>query len=492
MRVFLVTASDADRPVVQRLLGSVDIGVVTVDQLPAGPSRAHGLAQLLESCSVAIAVPFGPDMGTVTRVVGAAGRLGKPVIVLIPAGADPDRLPFSLRVEHVLRLDDDPDDVAKRLFDLVEGHVLLAALGGPRPGPRALRLELQAEPKPLLPTVLTATGVLTGDATRLANRTEPPPEFVADYDAWQFPDGVINNSGELRFTVDDLVHALFVTGRAPGDRMRYGSASIWEWLHRTSMVPAYVRRHYSGRLVRSRLAMELDRSELVGFSYALGQAVTAVFCRIELAVTHLMHVDRYANHYGLTFGNTRKRADLFGRAPAGWVVAEAKGRSRAMETALMNKLAAQKRSIATIGGVRPWLALGCVASFPTDRGGMRVDAVDPVEDSPETIVITGGVDAYMLAYYGPFILAIDGGEPADGGDDNIVAARFPSFGVTVRMWSDLYVRVQQAFGGLLDGLYDDLQQMLDEASSRPLRLMSDGTAMRTDWTDLIDASDWEF
>src|SRR5690349_5437977 len=118
----------------------------------------------------------------------------------------------------------------------------------------------------------------------------PPPYFELNYRAWAFPTGVVRGSGQLCFSADELAHALFVTGRAPGDERRHGAASVHEWLHRTSLIPAYVRRNYRGELVRSRLALDLDRSELVGLSYALGQAVTGVFCRVELCVHHLMHV----------------------------------------------------------------------------------------------------------------------------------------------------------------------------------------------------------
>jgi hypothetical protein len=201
-----------------------------------------------------------------------------------------------------------------------------------------------------------------------------------------------------------------------------------------------------------------------------------------------MHVDRYAADYDVTFLPTRRRADLFGRAPDGWVVAEAKGRSRSMDWALERKLREQKRSISAIGGVRPWLALGCIASFP-DGTGMRVDAVDPVEDANEPFEIPGSLDDYMLSYYSPLVLAIDAGAPVVR-DDVTVAARLATFGMTVRMWSGIYVRVHQAVGGTLDGLYDDVQQTLDEALSRPLGLLSDGTVVETEWTDTITASDW--
>ena len=48
--------------------------------------------------------------------------------------------------------------------------------------------------------------------------------------------------GTLSFTTDDLAHALFATGRAPGDQWAHSMASVWEWIHRTSLIPAYIRR----------------------------------------------------------------------------------------------------------------------------------------------------------------------------------------------------------------------------------------------------------
>jgi len=210
-------------------------------------------------------------------------------------------------------------------------------------------------------------------------------QFSARYSSFGFPAGIVPHRSSLSFTTDDLAHALFVTGRAPGDRRSHGAASFWEWLHRTSVIPAYVRRNASGRLVRSRLATELDRSEKMAFSYALGQAMTAIFCERLLSVTHLMHVDRYAARHRVQFGTRRMRADLFGHSSAGWVVAEAKGRSNAMEMGLRSKLVAQKRTIKSIQGAAPAIALGCVASFPPEVGTMRIDAVDPVEDEPAAV-----------------------------------------------------------------------------------------------------------
>ena len=120
--------------------------------------------------------------------------------------------------------------------------------------------------------------------------------FDVRYRAEAFPNFVARN-GVLHFDAADLAHALFVTGRAPGDQARHGDMSVWEWIHRTSLVPAYVRRGSTGRLMKSALADSLDRSEKVALSYALGQAMTGIFAQQNLGVTHLMHVDRYAERW---------------------------------------------------------------------------------------------------------------------------------------------------------------------------------------------------
>ena len=122
--------------------------------------------------------------------------------------------------------------------------------------------------------------------------TVPAVQFRARYRAVKFPAGTPTSPGTLTFTPDDLAHALFVTGRAPGDRAAYGSASFWELLHRTSLIPAYVRGSSGGRRVRSRLALELDRSEMVALSHALGQAMTGIHCEKLFSVTHQRAIRR--------------------------------------------------------------------------------------------------------------------------------------------------------------------------------------------------------
>ena len=304
----------------------------------------------------------------------------------------------------------------------------------------------------------------------------PPPAFEVRYRAFAFPTGLITGGGKLWFTADDLAHALITTGRAPGDQSRYGAASAYEWLHRASLIPAYVRRNYHGRLMRSRLALELDRSELVGVSYALGQAMTALFCRQELAVSHLLHVDRYLQQHALQLAG-RKRADLFGLCPNGWVVAEAKGRSRTMESDLRGKLAQQKRSVVSVCGSAPWLALGCVASFPVRNGGMELDAFDPEATEPEALAVLGTADEVMLAYYLPFLAIIDlGTSPAEAGIEGVLVSAFDPFGVRVGIIRSVYQRVYGAVRERqVDGLSEDIMGILRGAPLADMGLFPDGT-----------------
>ncbi|WP_218001246.1 hypothetical protein [Nocardia thailandica] len=317
------------------------------------------------------------------------------------------------------------------------------------------------------------------------------PSFKVNYNAYAFPTSV-NPRGQLSFRADELAHALFATGRAPGDRHRYGSASTWEWLHRTSLIPAYIRRRPYGGLTRSRLAQELDRSELVGLSYALGTAMTGIFCSKVLNVSHLLHIDRYASTYGVVFGTGRKRADLLGRAPSGWVVAEAKGRSRTMERTLPDKLLEQKRSVLSIERKPPWLALGCVASFPTGQN-LVVDAFDPDKPAEDAIRLDHVTwDRYLHAYYQPFVNALDAGDPLEDTSDQspFETVNFGGFRVQLGLLKGVANLTRGIPADDLVGFGERVSELLASARERDIQMFPDGSTIRTNWTEALQASDY--
>ena len=160
-----------------------------------------------------------------------------------------------------------------------------------------------------------------------------------------------------------------------------------------------------------------------------------------------------------------------------------------MEPDLRGTLETQKRSVLSINGVQPWLALGCVASFPVRAGGMQIDAFDPEKAEVNAIVIPATLDRYMLAYYLPFVTIVDLGE-VDADVEPVVTAGFPGFGLRVGLLRAIYERVQRAADGQLEGLSEDLQVILNDATIGELDLLPDGTTVTTEWADAIATQDW--
>jgi hypothetical protein len=248
----------------------------------------------------------------------------------------------------------------------------------------------------------------------------------------------------------------------------HGASSVYEWLHRVAIIPAYIRRTTTSGLIRSPLAVELDRSEKVGVSYALGQAMTGVFCQQRLGVDHLLHVDRYSRRFNINFAvGTKQRPDLFGPGTGGWVVAEAKGRSNSMESALRSKMEEQKRTIRTINRTPPWVAVGCVASFPPPNRRLRIDAFDPEKTESEAIDISVDLDRFLLAYYEPFVAALDFGVPDLDPNSRFETVQLPAAGLRVGLLRGIAEAVRATrsltVGGLAGAVSDALADRPSEA-----------------------------
>jgi hypothetical protein len=221
-------------------------------------------------------------------------------------------------------------------------------------------------------------------------------------------------------------------------------------------------------------------------------ALTTIFCRQQLTVDHLLHIDRYAAQYQISFTTTRKRADLIGRTSNGWVVAEAKGRSRAPERELRTKLEQQKRTVTSIGGQPPWLALGCVASFPVADEGIRVDAYDPFDDAEETIQYDGlDLDRYLFAYYLPFISAMDFGDQTAevGRIGDIETSDFGLFGVTLGLIRPIADLTRQYLHGEVSDYGEQVQTILGDRSQYPPTIFADGSIVETQWVEAMQTSD---
>jgi len=236
-------------------------------------------------------------------------------------------------------------------------------------------------------------------------------------------------------------------------------------------------------MLRTSLALSLDKSEKSVLSYFLGQAMTGIFCTSVLDTDWPLHIDRYAASSRIIFQKGNLRPDLFARSDKGWVVAEAKGRSAKPAKADREEFRKQKRSVASISGVPPWQELVSIAHW--HRGELKVLAIDPEEDEPESIPLVLDEDRFVLAYYLPFLRWFDyvASEVTRG-----LVVEPTSIAVTVSLDEQLLERIREAEDGNTIGLASDVRVILDDSVTQ----YSDGSAFEVDWDRQLTRSDYEF
>jgi len=287
----------------------------------------------------------------------------------------------------------------------------------------------------------------------------------------------VRPNGALSFSVSELAWKMFTTGRVPGDVARHGPASIYEYLHRSAVIPAYLLMRHGG-LEKSGLYEVLDRSEKVGVSYALGSAMAGLWASKVLSVHHLLHLDRYGPSHGVvTVG--RRRPDYIGAGPGGWLVVEAKGRSNGVETGLRARLTAQKRAVECVSGSPPWLAVGSVAHFQS--GALEVDAYDPDELDPgaEPIGLEVDVARFYRAYYLPFTVALAFGRTIEDGPEGIEAVEL-GFGQRIGLRSEILSLLAGEDVGAGEW-QTTLGQLSNDIGRTVEGVMPDGSYVSVDW-----------
>jgi hypothetical protein len=322
--------------------------------------------------------------------------------------------------------------------------------------------------------------------------------FAIKYRTSGFPDNTVPRIGFLYFNVNELIHGIFTAGRAPTDQVLYGDASLWEFLHRASMVPAYIRETPQQDLALTRLAASLDRSEKGAVMYAIGQAMTCIFSRKILSTQFLMHIDRYQLRWNVNF-SSRRRPDLFGFGPAGWIVAEAKGRSSSPSAKVMEDITTQKNSVVSIDGRPPAIAMGCVSYFASATSPLAFEVVDPPSKEVEPVSLPVNFDRFILSYYEPFTFAIDSSRREPGLEQqgvapdrsDMVSADFGAFGLRIGLLRRIYDLITVArVRGDLAGLGNSVMDIL--ATSRDPTLFSDGSLVEVDWESSLLVDDWEY
>lgn len=313
-------------------------------------------------------------------------------------------------------------------------------------------------------------------------------QYRSSYSTHRFAKSVIPESyGHLDFDASDLARAIFTTGRAPADWFGHGEASFFEFVHRVSLIPAYLRNR-GFRIVRSLLLESLDRSEKVAISYALGAAMSSLFTEKCLGVWGLLHIDRYGRDANLAF-TSPQRPDYFGIGTGGWVVVESKGRSRGVPAVLLRHLASQKNAVGTINGTDPWVRAGVVANFATGR--LSVEAIDPPprqRDSPEPVPVQIHIDRFVFQYYRPFVRVLERGEPFEP-QEGVLAVSFPAIGVDVGLHREILGLIPTSLGEGERGWAQRLIERIGSGFGQEVGLKIDGSYFATEWSEALAARD---
>ena len=273
--------------------------------------------------------------------------------------------------------------------------------------------------------------------------------FAIPYATAGFPPSAppVPGSGVLTASWSDLVWAAIFVGRWPRDVFAHGGYSFFDAVHRAGVIFSSLR-EYNGRLVKSALYHDLDRSEKVVSSYYIGMTCAKLFADRLLDVPYLVHVDRYQQAYAVRFRAGRTRPDLIGPDRVGrWIVAEAKGRSGRADGTALTRVAEQKSAVRSIDGNPPFIAVGSVSSFDRDVLSLRV--VDPDKFTEDAVDYAVDRRAFLSAYYDPLVAFLRGGG-SDSSTEDVVARRLDAADVTLGMLRPLYDAVTEQSAKLTD------------------------------------------
>lgn len=387
MRVLVAAATALDHVFLCRAAEEAGLSVTAGSCVTAGPGGEppgrEELAAAVASCDAVLVSPCGAGLAAVLRVAGVAEQLGVPVLDVRPPGAT--------GAAGAVRLGD---------------HLI-------EPGP------LPGAAKVLHDAVATH-----GRGSHDPHPATTTPEFVVPY-SWEG-----HGQGELRFGPGELARALLTTGRA-----RSGRPATAEWLHRAATAMMYATPGSCGFLTRSSLSRRQARTGMAHAAGTLAEALLSVFAHSRLDGALLQHAARLTDA-----GSTA----LIGRTARGWLVAEARGRTR------LRGPAPVPPPPHTIAGRAPDLLLGAVAAFPPEGARLLLRTVEP-DGPPGDLPIDE--EAFLRAYYLPVADALDAGDPLLRAPGTITS-RFPGLDLTLRLSHELYRAVRR--GGPLRGVPDGL------------------------------------
>ncbi|MBM7616392.1 hypothetical protein [Alkaliphilus hydrothermalis] len=201
--------------------------------------------------------------------------------------------------------------------------------------------------------------------------------LASDFDVTTWG-SLLSGDKKLTCTWADVVRAAITLGKHNYAAIfKYNSFSKYEMIFRAAMIyTSLMEDSGTYKIRRTELFKHLDPSEKGAISYFLGLTNAKIFAEKLLDVPWLMHLDVYKPKHKLDhLGNTRP--DLFGYniSKNGWVVIEAKGRSRGFSRKAFEKAKAQSQNLVSIASQNPILNVAIQSYFPSDA--IKVKIADP-------------------------------------------------------------------------------------------------------------------
>ncbi|MFI9764983.1 hypothetical protein ACIHFB_44460 [Streptomyces sp. NPDC051963] len=113
---------------------------------------------------------------------------------------------------------------------------------------------------------------------------------------------------------------------------------------------------------------------------------------------------------------------------------------------------------------------------------LKLHAVDPEEAELEALDLPADRDRFILAYYEPFLAALEAGQEEPTRDEYEFGS-FGPFQVSIGILAAVARRVRQARLGRMNRLYQDVAELLDTHLSevRPTNRFADGTTVMDKW-----------
>jgi hypothetical protein len=181
--------------------------------------------------------------------------------------------------------------------------------------------------------------------------------------------------------------------------LAHGWHSLADFVVRSDTVYANLRQGTAG-YERSSLYEGQHPSEKGATSYFLGVVMAKLFAGFYFNTQWLFHLS-YASSRGVSIASLpgfSSRPDLIGMTAAGtWIVVEAKGRSRGLDSAALTKAKGQTRMNSSINGTAPVLSVALQAYFTGAR--LHVSLDDPSERDPSAINVEMTLPMAMRRYY---------------------------------------------------------------------------------------------